>query len=74
MDGSMVYAMFAGAVVLQLFPPPFVSGLSTGRGLDLRGTALIVGAWIGGGAGVITTLIFFVVSKTLRRLQPTNKG
>src|SRR5690606_28276793 len=46
--GSIVYGLFAGGLVNTMFPPPYVQGLSEGRGLDLRGVALILGSWAGG--------------------------
>ncbi|WP_411734023.1 hypothetical protein [Paeniglutamicibacter sp.] len=77
---SIVYGYFAGLLVGTLFPPPYVPGLSEGRGLDLRGLALIFGSWIGGALGVLTTLVTFAVSKTVqwrrarRALQDLNAG
>lgn len=52
-----LYAAFAGTLALQLFPPPYVAGLSAGRGLDLRGTGFLLGAWIGAIAGVAGALL-----------------
>lgn len=63
---SILYGLFAGILVGMLFPPPYVPGLSEGRGLDLRGLVLILGSWIGGALGALTTLVSFAVSKTVK--------
>ncbi|QHK19730.1 hypothetical protein GU243_08310 [Pseudarthrobacter psychrotolerans] len=55
--GCFIYAAFAAPVVMRLFPPPYVPGLSEGRGLDLRGVGSVVGSWIGALAGVVFALI-----------------
>jgi hypothetical protein len=67
--GCFVYAAFAGVLVAQLFPPPYVPGLSEGQGLDLRGVLLIVGSWVGGIAGIVCALITVAVSWTTQRLR-----
>ena len=66
--GCLIYMMFAGVLVAKLFPPPYVPGLSEGRGLDLRGVGLIVGSWIGGLAGVVFALTTVAGSFVIRRL------
>ena len=60
---SLAYVFFSGFLVLEIFPPPYVPGLSEGQGLDLRGLALVFGGMVGGVAGFITTLISFGVAK-----------
>lgn len=71
--GSIAYGCFAGLVVDAVFPPPYVPGLSEGRGLDLRGVALVIGSWIGGILGVVATVATFLVSKLVhwRRQRKT---
>lgn len=70
---SIVYGYFAGMVAGALFPPPYVPGLSEGKGLDLRGVALVFGSWIGGILGVLATLATFAVSRLVhwRRARKT---
>lgn len=63
---SIVYAMFAGILVLQMFPPPFEPGLSSGRGLDLRGMGFVLGGFVGGASGAATALVAFVTSRTVK--------
>jgi hypothetical protein len=65
--GCFIYAMFAGGLIGTLFPPPYVSGLSEGRGLDLRGIGFIVGSWIGALAGVAFALLTVAGSWIVRR-------
>lgn len=65
--GCFVYAMFAGGLVAHLFPPPYVPGLSEGRGLDLRGVGFFIGSWIGALAGVVCALITVAGSSIMRR-------
>ncbi|MET3172825.1 UNVERIFIED_ORG: hypothetical protein ABIB52_000653 [Arthrobacter sp. UYCu721] len=67
--GCFIYAMFAGGLVAKLFPPPYVPGLSEGRGLDLRGVGLFIGAWIGALAGVVLALMTVAGSSIVRRRQ-----
>ncbi|MDQ0618088.1 hypothetical protein QFZ33_002112 [Arthrobacter globiformis] len=67
--GCFIYAMFAGRLVAQLFPPPYVPGLSEGRGLDLRGVGIFIGSWIGALAGVVCALITVAGSSLMRRLR-----
>lgn len=69
--GCLIYAAFAGGLVARLVPPPYVPGLSDGRGLDLRGVGLIVGSWIGGLAGAVTALITVAASSILCRFRAT---
>lgn len=71
--GCFIYAAFAGGLVARLFPPPYVPGLSEGRGLDLRGVGLIVGSWIGGLAGVVFALITVAGSSIVRRLRDAGR-
>lgn len=59
--GCIVYAAFAGVLVAKLFPPPYVAGLSEGRGLDLRGMGILFGSWLGAIAGVVTALLTVAV-------------
>ncbi|BCW68924.1 hypothetical protein NicSoilB4_36870 (plasmid) [Arthrobacter sp. NicSoilB4] len=65
--GCLIYAAFAGGLVAQLVPPPYVPGLSEGRGLDLRGVGLIVGSWIGGLTGIVAALITVAGSSIMCR-------
>jgi len=65
--GCFVYATFAGGLVAHLFPPPYVPGLSEGRGLNLRGVGFFIGSWIGALAGVVCALITVAVSSIVRR-------
>jgi uncharacterized membrane protein YccC len=67
--GCFIYAMFAGVVVAQLLPPPYVPGLSEGQGLDLRGVLLIVGSWVGGITGIVCALITVAGSSIVTRLR-----
>lgn len=67
--GCFVYAMFAGGLVAHLFQPPYVPGLSEGRGLDLRGVGFFIGSWIGALAGVVCALITVAVSWMMQRLR-----
>lgn len=67
--GCFIYAAFLGALIVQLFPPPDVPGLSGGRGLDLRGAGFVIGSWLGGIAGVICALITAAGSSVLLRIQ-----
>ncbi|MBE4718986.1 hypothetical protein [Pseudarthrobacter sp. AB1] len=67
--GCFIYAVLAGGLVAKLFPPPYVPGLSEGRGLDLRGVGLFVGSWIGGLAGVVFALMTVAGSSIVRRLR-----
>lgn len=67
--GCFMYAVFTGGLVARLFPPPYVPGLSEGRGLDLRGVGFIVGSRIGGLAGVVWALITVARSAVIRRLR-----
>ena len=67
--GCFIYAVLAAPVVMRLFPPPYVPGLSEGRGLDLRGVGLVVGSWIGAFAGVVFALLTVAGSSIVRRLQ-----
>ena len=64
--GSIVYGLFAGGLVNTMFPPPYVQGLSEGRGLDLRGVALILGSWAGGILGVFAVAATSLVSIWVR--------
>lgn len=64
-----MYAMFAGPVARQLFPPPYVPGLSEGRGLDLRGVGFFVGSWIGALAGVVCALLTVAGSALIQRFR-----
>jgi hypothetical protein len=67
--GCFIYAMFAGGLVAQMFPPPYVPGLSEGRGLDLLGVVFFIGSWIGALVGVACALITVAGSAIIRRLQ-----
>lgn len=64
--GSIAYGYCAGLLLNQAVPPPYVPGLSEGRGLDLRGMGLIIGSWIGGVFGVLATVLTFAVSTIVR--------
>lgn len=65
--GCFIYAMFAGVLMGKLFPPPYVPGLSEGRGLDLRGIGFIVGSWIGAVVGVVFAVVTVAGSSIVRR-------
>lgn len=69
--GCFIYAAFAGLVVMRLFPPPYVPGLSEGRGLDLRGVGFVAGSWVGALAGVVLALTTVAGSSLVRRLPVT---
>ena len=60
---SAALMFFGGPVTMKVFPPPYVPGLSDGRGLDLRGLFVIFGSWVGGVAGLVTTAISFVLAE-----------
>ncbi|ACL41255.1 hypothetical protein Achl_3295 [Pseudarthrobacter chlorophenolicus A6] len=64
-----LYAACAGILALQLFPPPYVAGLSEGRGLDLRGMGFLLGAWIGAIGGVVGALLIVAVSSMTLRFK-----
>lgn len=64
--GCFIYAAFAGGLVAKMVPPPYVPGLSEGKGLDLRGVGLVVGSWIGGLAGVVLALLTVAGSSIVR--------
>lgn len=67
--GCFIYAAFAGSLIAKMVPPPYVPGLSDGKGLDLRGVGLVVGSWIGGLTGVVFALMTVAGSSIARRLQ-----
>ncbi|MEV7132129.1 hypothetical protein AB0N24_04490 [Arthrobacter sp. NPDC093128] len=67
--GCFIYATFAGELVAQLFPPPYIPGRSEGRGLDLRGMGIFIGSWIGALAGVVCALITGAGSSIVLRLR-----
>jgi hypothetical protein len=69
-SSCFVYAVFAGRLIAPLFPPPYVPGLSEGRGLDLRGVGFFIGPWIGALAGTIAALVTVGVFQTLKSLRP----
>ncbi|KAA0977609.1 hypothetical protein FQ154_07840 [Paeniglutamicibacter gangotriensis] len=71
---SIIYGLFAGVLVNAMFPPPYVQGLSEGRGLDLRGTALILGSWVGGILGFIAVVTTSLVSSWMRRRTARRKS
>lgn len=59
---SAAYAMGAGTVARAIFPPPYDPVFAGGRGLDLRGMFLAMGALAGGAAGVVGTMVFVVIN------------
>lgn len=63
---SIVYGIFAGIVFGAIFEPPYVPGLSEGRGLDLRGVAFIIASWVGGALGVLATVLTWTISTFIR--------
>ncbi|MFK0004290.1 hypothetical protein [Paenarthrobacter sp. NPDC090522] len=63
----IAYCAFGGIVAMRLFPPPYDEHFAGGRGLDLRGTALILGGFAGAAAGAAATLGTFGVSAFLAR-------
>jgi hypothetical protein len=72
--GCFIYAAFLGALIVQLFPPPYVQGLAGGRGLDLRGAGFVIGSLIGGIAGVVCALITAASSSVVKRLRARRSG
>ncbi|PQZ93026.1 hypothetical protein CQ018_11275 [Arthrobacter sp. MYb227] len=64
--GSILYGFFAGLMLIELFPPPYVPGLSEGRGLDLRGIILILGSWVGGLLAGLGTMLSFAISQSIQ--------
>lgn len=69
-----IYAMLAGRLAAQMFPPPYVPGVSEGRGLDLRGVGFFIGSWIGALTGVVCALITVGFSSIVRRLRESRQG
>lgn len=71
--GSIVYGYAAWVLLLTIFPPPYVPGLSEGRGLDLRGMILILGSWLGGLLAGLSTVLSFAISQAInwRRKRAT---
>lgn len=65
--GSIVYGYAAGVLMLTTFPPPYVPGLSEGRGLDLRGMILILGSWLGGLLAGLGTVLSFAISQFINK-------
>ncbi len=54
---SVLYAWAAASLALKVFPPPYNAYFAGGRGLDLRGMIIVLGAMLGGGAGVLASLV-----------------
>ncbi len=65
----IAFFAFGGTAVLAIFPPPYDPYFAGGRGLDLRGIGLVVGAWIGAIGGGMATLGTFGFSALLVRRQ-----
>jgi hypothetical protein len=67
------YALFGGRLIawpiMSIVPPPYVPGLSEGRGLDLRGIGFFIGPWIGAIASTIAALITACTSQVLILLR-----
>lgn len=60
--GSLAYGRFAAHLAFIVFPPPFDAALESGGSLDPRGMILLFGAMVGCAAGLITTVVFGVLS------------
>lgn len=65
--GAILYGFFAGTILISVVPPPYVPGLSEGRGLDLRGIILILGSWLGGLFTALGTVLCFAISHMLHQ-------
>lgn len=65
----IAFFAFGGAAAMAIFPPPYDAYFASGKGLDLRGVGLMVGAWIGATAGAVATLGTFGVSAYRVRRQ-----
>lgn len=63
--GSILYGFFAGLLLNAMYPPPYVPGLSEGRGLDLRGIILILSSWLGGLLAGLGTVLCFAISQAI---------
>ncbi|GGJ41549.1 UNVERIFIED_ORG: uncharacterized membrane protein YoaK (UPF0700 family) [Paenarthrobacter nicotinovorans] len=72
--GCIAFFAFGGTVALAIFPPPYDAYFAGGRGLDLRGTGLVAGAWIGAVVGGVATLGTFAVSAFLVRRRTRKAG
>src|SRR4051794_2779539 len=66
---SIVYAWLAGGLAVKLFPPPYDEYFANGNGLDLRGMIIILGAMLGGGAGILTAAVVCVGNLVRQYLQ-----
>lgn len=62
---SLLYAFVAPSITMALLPPPDDPSFADGRGLDLRGVALVLGSWVGALLGAGTTLIVVGAAKVL---------
>lgn len=71
--GSIIYAWLAGGLAVKVFPPPYDEYFASGSGLDLRGMIIILGAMLGGGAGVVTAAVIcagnLILSLVLQRRE-----
>ncbi|HKU35046.1 MAG TPA: hypothetical protein VJP90_05805 [Paenarthrobacter sp.] len=70
----IAFFAFGGTAALAMFPPPHDEHFAGGKGLDLRGIGLIVGAWIGAAAGGMATLATFGISALLVRRRTRETG
>lgn len=67
--GSVLFAWLAGGLALKLFPPPYDEHFAGGRGLDLRGMIIVLGAMLGGFAGIVTSVVLCTVNLVRQYLQ-----
>ncbi|RAN76459.1 hypothetical protein B5P43_22910 [Bacillus sp. SRB_336] len=59
---SLAYGWLAGQLALAVFGPPFDPAFAGGRGLDLRGMIIVLGAMAGGAAGMVISVVFCCVN------------
>ncbi len=67
--GCCLYALFMGALILELFPPPKSPVISGGWGLDFRGIGIVIGTWIGALVGIVSALITAAISSLVLRIR-----
>ena len=60
--GALAYGWVAPQLALGVLPPPYDASFASGSGLDLRGLILAFGIMVGCAAGLITTIVFCVLS------------
>ena len=59
---SLAYGRFAAHLAFMIFPPPLDPAYAGEGSLDPRGMILLFGAMVGCAAGLITTIVFGVLS------------